>query len=62
MTWQPIEAAPVDGTEILLWEGEFETYAVGYFCEAEGRWQVFPGIGTITPSHWMPLPEPPEEE
>ena len=64
MTWQPIETAPKDGTEILLWDKEFEAYAVGYFLKPLAQWTAFPGgiMDDVSPSHWMPLPEPPEEE
>ncbi len=60
--WQTIETAPKDGTEILgaffegkrwfreniEWDDEFECWVVGWDRE------------TINPSHWMPLPPPPE--
>lgn len=58
MKWQPIETAPVDGTEILVAEDRYVTVA---------RWCGFywgDGLslmGSIGPTHWMPLPEPPEE-
>ena len=61
MTWQPIETAPKDGTETLLWEKGFEVYAVGYFCELAEKWVVFGTHWNWQPTHWMPLPEPPEE-
>ena len=70
--WQPIETAPEDGTYILLgnrhgtWVGKYlDRYISGYRpsnpwhsmmlnCRHMGR---FP---SVVPTHWMPLPEPPE--
>ena len=74
MKWQPIETAPKDGTEILLlipldWQsstiiepriGKGRYVATGWFtCEGWlnrlGQW-----VNEETPTHWMPLPEPPK--
>jgi len=84
--WQPIETAPKDGTEILLYneEGNIES---GNWVEAEpdgtdcmgsdAGWMSFSGLTfpgrsfgnpdyftkqQAPPTHWMPLPEPPETE
>lgn len=61
--WQPIETAPQDGTEVLLHcaEGDIN---VAYW---DGTWwaDTIEG-GDVTrrgsgePTHWMPLPEPPQ--
>lgn len=69
--WQPIETAPRDGTEILLgyagshscagyWMGD---PALNYWNETGWFWT---GANVITehpdsPTHWQPLPPPPEE-
>jgi len=65
--WQPIERAPKDGTQILA-------YACGYTGHFYGvaEWALN-GPGkiqphqerwfwsyAIRPTHWMPLPAPPE--
>ena len=66
-TWQPIETAPKDETQILTAGSEIE---IAY-------WQEFTDTGKakgwrdgwfnlsgyyIHPTHWMPLPEPPTKE
>ena len=65
--WHPIETAPKDGTEILV-------YAyVSHWCKQDRQIAViarFDGYvwnsnlccePTIKPTHWMPLPVPPKE-
>ena len=72
MDWQPIESAPKDGTEIIAWGVFNEDY--GYTDRKESwtgiRWQINGWVTTkptarhfngFTPSHWMALPEPPQE-
>lgn len=71
--WRPIETAPKDGTRILiLEEGVYHRivfwatfYSPFYRGEIEGWWTgSFPGSDVTLPrdaTHWMPLPEPPEE-
>lgn len=64
MTWQPIETAPKDGTEILLYVGIMKhDYAVAHWNER--YWQMgvhqdrfYSEFGQ--PTHWMPLPEAPK--
>lgn len=67
--WQPIKTAPKDGTIILLTGGQ-ETLA-GYWEQEHapaaliGRgWQVYwhptAKVPDRRPTHWMPLPAPPE--
>jgi len=49
--WQPIETAPRDGTEILVW------------APGSGRWLIkFDGEEPAGRAftHWQPLPEPPK--
>lgn len=60
--WQPIETAPKDGTSILVTDG-FDV------CDAYFRggdwWQYQCGDDwystSINPTHWMPLPDAPEQ-
>jgi len=67
--WQPIETAPKDGTEILVWRKPIRVVAQWvkkdqsfgvedswtFLTEAEGY------DSDYRPTHWMPLPLPPEE-
>lgn len=73
--WQPIDTAPMDGTDVDLWvqyppefdpperiaNCQFQKPDAGYGrhpCWVEFEW--FPVIGT--PTHWMPVPTPPEDQ
>lgn len=61
--WRPIESAPKDGRRIIVgWPGV--TGNTGYysqgqraFCDRMTRRPYFPE----QPTHWWPLPDPPEE-
>lgn len=58
--WQPIDTAPKDGTELLLWLGEL---VVGTFVTGSDDYDMATGWWSngerVHPSHWMPLPAPP---
>ena len=58
--WQPIETAPKDGTEILGWpvEGGDNNIAIVYYFFR--GWCS--GDYGADPTHWMPLPKPPDED
>ena len=68
--WQPIETAPKDGTEILLYvenycvEGKFIQENKYSWCqqviELSDNWITYNGE-VVYPTHWMPLPKPPEK-
>lgn len=72
--WQPIETAPKDETEILVYGEETRTIAgwgmiyspygdarrKGWRCEATPDIEGHASDG-IEPTHWMPLPAPPRE-
>ena len=62
MEWQPIETAPKDESEVLLWDDGVE---LGRWYENphpwnSGNWWIQGGQVTATnPTHWMPLPTAP---
>jgi hypothetical protein len=60
MEWQPIETAPKDENDYLVcWAKSGNMMGLAF--QYEGKW-----YGTCddcecgTPTHWMPLPAPPE--
>lgn len=71
--WQPIETAPRDGTEIDLWtrdedgfpgripDGAWRTRdgLTGWYARSERGWMRIEEFA-YEPTHWMPLPAPPE--
>jgi hypothetical protein len=66
MKWQPIETAPMNGTDVLLYEKGSLRAVMGYWYEDPNNrglssWWVEGGQCTASPTHWMPLPNPPEE-
>lgn len=68
MTWQPIESAPKDGTEILIaYDG---SVSIAFFHTGYDNWRDENGVKLDwdpdwfdqNVTHWMPLPEPPKGE
>lgn len=64
MEWLPVETAPTDRTEILIYSQGNGVAKAAYW--GENKWEV----QTYTTcccdyyndvTHWMPLPEPPKE-
>lgn len=61
--WRPIEAAPKDGTRIICWGPRLSVAE----CEWRPAWAGYPAgwyrsnqPPEVHPTHWMPLPAPPE--
>ena len=65
MHWQFLEAAPRDGTKLLLW-ARFATrpdaaasVVVGRYDHSFGWVSASAGVIPIVPTHWMSLPDAP---
>lgn len=59
MNWQPIETAPKDGTNVLLYREAGNMFIVGYFDHAHG-WVDGECIASVArPDYWCKL-EPPK--
>lgn len=67
--WQPIETAPKDRTTVIVFDPLFKTAPqnkafphIGYWCEfwPKSRWRLCGSASVIKPTHWMPLPDPPD--
>ena len=67
LTWQPIETAPKDGARIVVWipaedddppEVAYVQWASHFsgWLGVNSAWQ----LESPQPTHWMPLPKPPE--
>lgn len=63
--WQDISTAPKDGTRIVAWCGKFVNICYWGDCYPRGEvWMSDSCVdfgGFEEPTHWMPLPEAPEE-
>ena len=59
--WQPIETAPRDKSWFLATPGVYTVDMVRVWQVKDGR-PYFEGWGgnSCRPTHWMPLPKPPE--
>ena len=58
--WRPIETAPKDKSSILIIDSD-NFITIGYFSEERGCFANTEECWKIeTPTHWMPLPEPPK--
>lgn len=54
--WLPIETAPKNGDDVLLYDKAFDPIFVGFY--SMGKWCYADFF--VTPTHWMPLPPPPK--
>lgn len=61
MPWNSIESAPRDGQAILAVD-QGPTPVIIFWCDwLEAHWQPLgQAWREVSPTHWMPLPEPPK--
>jgi hypothetical protein len=65
--WQPIETAPKDGTAVLLFDRTNKDSPdgggidFGFYYNDAVRWLWACDGCEAKPTHWMPLPAPPQE-
>ena len=70
MNWQPIETARIEpfnkdkwfkshSLRMLLWTGYVQIGCYEYTERGKGRWISY--LGVIKPTHWMPIPDAPDE-
>lgn len=59
--WRAMDSAPKDGKDILIFNGG--CCRVAFWDTARGGlWSIWPGREPARPTHWQPLPKPPETE
>jgi hypothetical protein len=62
--WKPIETAPIDGTTVFATNWRLGQRGMVSFNGSE--WEMVDGLTNqpmgvgFYPTHWMPLPEPPQ--
>jgi hypothetical protein len=67
MKWQPIETAPKDGTEVVLWVGTaIGGYSVHRAFYRMGHWRYWDGDSHPLenferPTHWLMIVSPEKE-
>ncbi len=66
MSWQPIETAP-KGIRIILYLPRIDGVVIGHWHqpgnpECQGFWVGDGLLHKKNPTHWMPLPKPPNEK
>jgi hypothetical protein len=57
--WQPIETAPKNEETIIVWDANVE---LALWDSVQEEWISLESSFFLSPSHWMPLPEPPKQE
>jgi hypothetical protein len=62
--WQPIESAPKDHTDVLVWlrgnrSEQFNERAMVCRHDGYSGWCI-PGVGGLSASHWMAAPTGPD--
>ena len=60
--WKTIDTAPRDGTEVLgAWRFMLGDWCFQIVKWHQGAWVVTWDFDEVEPTHWMPLPKPPED-
>jgi hypothetical protein len=68
-SWESIDTAPIDGIAVLLWPYQYSNVwqgkankevVLGYFDDCREEWFNPEAKDWFEPTHWMPLPTPPE--
>lgn len=63
--WKPIETAPKDGTAVLICINQGTAFDAWWDqadqAWVDGRLNRYEEQYTYSPTHWMPMPEPPVE-
>lgn len=69
MEWHPIETAPKDWTDLVLYCPEDDDgsgargISLGWFSMRDGGFDCWMAPdGPCKPTHWMPLPAPPKQD
>jgi hypothetical protein len=62
--WQRIEMAPTDGTDVIVFVEQSAEQFVAYYDQGSWVYAIIPrvkggGMLCCEPTHWMPLPAPP---
>lgn len=59
-TWQPIETAPQNSVDVLVSLNNGKGATLIARTPGTGQWWTNGLCKISTPTHWMPLPAPPE--
>jgi len=65
--WEPIDSAPKDSTSIVLFIPDYGDEIVMGWSDDGKTWEIEEGLEFKVeddwhyPTHWMPLPQPPED-
>lgn len=59
--WEPIETAPKDGTEVMGYLPVAKKARVVVWRLHWDQWQTVPGYNAAKPTHWRPIPVPPDQ-
>ena len=59
--WQNILTAPKDGKYILAWFDEAKHHCILWWSASHWRFKGSDIVPVVNPTHWLPLPAPPNE-